>query len=330
MDVPDPAGRLARFAEAGVVLFVLVVPVAPLVNELTWPHPGPKWQMTVSTAVYLPLLLWLVWPAIHGRRASGDRWVLAGLIGLMAVSTVWIGWFWTQEYGSLALALLVVLPMRWAWPAVAAVAVGTIPVSWATGQPPDPSQVSYVLQAILGLAPYLLIRLVAAIRDLDAARAAVGADAIARERLRAEENLWRTVGADLAQIIALGERARAVGADRRTVDMQLRSMVETARSSLAGVRRLVAEYRRASVPEEIDAAAALLRAAGIQTIVHAPSTVLTASREEQLRAALRRAVREVLGAPDVRFCEITLVRRDGGVLIEVRADGAPLATAEVS
>jgi two-component system, NarL family, sensor histidine kinase DesK len=282
----DSPRRLAWFGEAGVVLFVLAVPVTAAVNTLTWPGPGPVVAVTVSTALYLPLLLWLAWAAMRGQRSAASGWVLAALVVLMVVSTVWVGEQWTLNYGSLGLAVLLVLPGRWSWLAFAAIVAATLPASWVTGGPPDPSQVALVLQASLGLAPFLLIRLVDAVRDLDAARAAAANAAVARERLQAEENLWRSVGAELAGILALGERAGAPGLGDRVVEQHLHSIVDASRTSLAGARRLVAEYRRGSLRGEIDTATALLRAAGIQTIVTAPSTVLCGSPDQHLRVTL--------------------------------------------
>ncbi|MGH3679697.1 MAG: hypothetical protein ACRDT2_05470 [Natronosporangium sp.] len=322
MEVSNTRPRLVRFAEAGVVMFILAVPVSTAADYLTWPGPGPRLAATVATVAYLPLLLWLTWPAVRGRRAAGAGWVFAALAGTMVVSTAWVGDLWITNYGSLGLAALLVLPGRWAWPAFAAIMAAVLPASWATGTPLAPSQVSFVLQASLALAPFILIRLVTTIRELEGARAGLAADAVVRERQRFESDLWHQVGARLTDIVALGERAAAPGAGEHRVARHLRSVVDTSRTSLAGARRLVAEYRRGSLDGELDAAASLLRAVGIQATILAPSSVRSRTDDEHLRAALRRAVAELLRTPEARPRVAVLTERDGGVGFEVSAGGA--------
>lgn len=331
MTGPDTRRPMVRLAQAGVVVFVLAVPVTNMVNTLTWPGPAVVSPVVVvaCTVLQLSLVLWLVWPAVHGRRPAGVRWVLVGLAVLLVGGTVWAGADWVLAYGSFGLAALLVLRAPWSWLVFGAIVASTAPALWALGFPPDPAQVAFVLQATLGLAPFVLIELVGAVRRLDAARAALASDAVMQERLRIDDDLRRTVRPELAVIAATAEQASAPGLDVLAVERRLREIVGASRGSLAAARRLIGEYRRGSLRGELDTAVGLLRAAGIQTWVEDPTDVVSGSSDHELRSTVRQATAELLRAPDVQHCVIRVIRRGDRLVLEVSADARHLTRAEV-
>ena len=106
---------------------------------------------------------------------------------------------------------------------------------------------------------FVLVWLVAAARQLQAARLALTDEAVFRERLRIEGELRATVTDGLARIAAQGERAieqasRAPAAARD----RLQVLVEGSRRALAEARRISRRYQRRSLRTELDMAVALL------------------------------------------------------------------------
>jgi two-component system, NarL family, sensor histidine kinase DesK len=116
------------------------------------------------------------------------------------------------------------------------------------------------------------------------------------------------------------------------------SRVQGARLTLAEARRLASGYQRASLRAELDAAATLLTATGIQTRVVLPDGGLGAAGidarvdldlpgvppavEAVLAWAVREGVTNVLRHSQASACQITAGRRDGQVWLEVGNDGA--------
>lgn len=94
---------------------------------------------------------------------------------------------------------------------------------------------------------------------------------------------------------------------------------------------MVARYQQVPLRAELDTAAGLLRAAGIQTRLLLPPGGLPETIEAAPRAALRAAVARLLRDDAARHCWIVIARRDGRVWLELRADGSgPELTTEVA
>jgi two-component system, NarL family, sensor histidine kinase DesK len=161
--------------------------------------------------------------------------------------------------------------------------------------------------------------------------AGAGEQAIARERLRIDDELRRTLGVALHAIVARGEWAIALAArNPAMVEDELRALVEGSRQGLAEARRTIRGYQQLSLRAELDSAAALLAAAGIHTRLVLPSGELPESVDAAPRAALQAAVARLLHSGAVRHCSIMVTRQDGRVQLELRADGSGQASTQVA
>ena len=181
-----------------------------------------------------------------------------------------------------------------------------------------------------GASVFVLVWLTGATRRLQEARLVLAEQAIARERLRIDGELRRTVGAALDAIVARGEWAIALAArDPAMVECELRLLAERSRGALAEARRTIRGYQQLSLRAELDGAVALLAAAGIQARLVLPGGDLPESVDPAPRAALRAAVARLLHDGAARDCSIVVTRRDGRVQLELRADGAEPAMTPV-
>lgn len=329
MDESSQLSRAVRLAEAGVVAYLVMGPVRALGRGLLFPDPGPVVPVLVATALYLPLLIMLLWPAVHGGRPAGAGWVLLGIAVIVVGTTaVGVGPQTGEMYGALGLAALLVLRVPWAWVCFLLAVFAPVPVTAVYGATfgfPR-SDLSIVLFGFLSLAPYVLVRLVAAVRERDEARAALAAAAVVQERARIEIELGRTVGVELAAIVDRGERAGAPEQDDDAVEAQLRDLVATSRHALGRARRMISGYQRISLRSELDTAASLLRAAGVQTRVDAPIALAAGDDTDVERAALRAAVARLLQSGEAGSCVITLTSRPGEIDLEVTPGGARRTT----
>ncbi len=118
--------------------------------------------------------------------------------------------------------------------------------------------------------------------------------------------------------------------DAATLDDELRALVEGSRRALAQARRTIRGYQQLSLRAELDSAAALLTAAGIQTRLELPRGELPETVDARPRAALRAAVARLLGDDATRHCSIVVTRQDGRVRLELRADGTGPAMTQVA
>jgi hypothetical protein len=159
-----------------------------------------------------------------------------------------VGTGWLITFPMLAVSVLVVVRPRWSFLAVAALVAAPAPVTIAAGAA---EWAAYYTASVIwqGASLFVLVRLVGAARRLHAARLALAAEAVARERLRMDAELRRTLGTALAAILASGERAgRLAGTDPAAAREALGSLVDGARAALAQARRMVSRYQEAVEP----------------------------------------------------------------------------------
>jgi two-component system sensor histidine kinase DesK len=241
-----------------------------------------------------------------------------------------IGTSWLTTLHSLAVSALIVLRPPWSLAAVAVLVAAPWPLAAAFG---DPGWGGFYTISVLwrGAALFVLVWLVGATRRLQDARLELAEQAIARERLRIDEELRRTLGAALEAIAVRGERAAALAArDAPTLQDELQALVEGSRRALAEARRMVGGYQRHSLRAELDTAATLLAAAGVETRLLLPDGELPETVDAAPRAALRTALARLLRDDATRRCSIVVLRRDGRVELELRADGNLRGTTQMA
>jgi hypothetical protein len=113
-----------------------------------------------------------------------------------------------------------------------------------------------------------------------------------------------------------------LGGSARTLAEELSGLADDSRSTLAEARRRVRGYRQPSLRAELETAATLLSAAGVDTRLELPRLGVPETIPQRSRDALRAAVTRLLRADGVGACTIAVTVVNGQVLLEVRADDA--------
>jgi two-component system sensor histidine kinase DesK len=322
------SSRFVRLATAGAVACSIVLPVLELARIATgWtPSPGHAPLAVAATAGYLPLHVRHVWHAARGSRPAGAGWTLAAMAVVILGALPVIGTSWLTSLHSLAVSVLIVVRPPWSLLTVAALVAAPTPLAVAFG---DPQWAAFYTISVVwrGAAVFVLVWLVGATRRLEHARLVLAEEALARERLRIDGELRRTLGAALEAIVARGRRASELaGRDAARVEEELRALVDGSRRALAQARLTIRGYQQLSLRAELDSAVALLTAAGIQTRVELPHGELPETVDAAPRAALRAAVARLLRDDATRHCSIVVGQRDGRVQLELRSNGTGPAT----
>lgn len=221
----------------------------------------------VATAAYLPLHLRHVYHGLQGRRPRGAVATLAVMAAVMFWAWWLIGSQWVFMFASLAVSALCALPTRFALP-VAALIVSwpLLYYDWSPGVADGVYSGPYLTLSLLFRATSLfaVVWLVAASRRLSGVRAALSAAAVREARAALQEDLRKTLGAQLTHIAALSARAELLAGQREPgTAAVLAELVSSSRSALTDVTRLVDAYQRVAARPELQAAAALLSGAGI-------------------------------------------------------------------
>jgi hypothetical protein len=324
LDERERPGRLARLATPAALIYGTVFPLMQVVMAFEWPEGGPsegRWALA-ATACYLPLHLRHLYWASRGQRPPAGRWTLLAMFAVVAAATPLAGPHWLQAYADVAVGAIIVLPWRWSVLAVAALAAAQAPLAWAVDNP-VPAPASYYVFILLRRtsALYVPIWLLGAIRQLDGARRALAEEAVVAERMRIDGELRATVGTALRTIAARGTHVTTLldtGADRRDLAREVRELADGSRRALADARHLLNGYQQTSLAAEVETAARLLTAAGVETRVELPPGGVPATAPEPLvRAALRTATARVLHDERARTCVIHVSRRDGQTDVEV-------------
>jgi two-component system, NarL family, sensor histidine kinase DesK len=322
---------LIRLAAAGAVACSVVLPLLELARIATgWvPGPGHALPALVATACYLPLYVRHVWHAARGTRPAGAGWTLLAMAVVIIGALPVIGTSWLVSLHALAVSALIILRPPWSLLVVAGLLAAPAPLAIAFG---DPQWAAFAAISVVwrGAAVFVLVWLTGATRRLQEARLELAEQAIARERLRIDGELRRTVGAALQAIVGEGERASVQAArNPAMVEDELRALVEGSRRALTQARRMIRGYQLRSLRAELDNVVALLAAAGIQTRLVLPGGDLPESVDAAPRAALQAAVARLLRDGVTRDCSIMVTRQDERVWLELRADGTDPATTPV-
>jgi two-component system, NarL family, response regulator DesR len=114
---------------------------------------------------------------------------------------------------------------------------------------------------------------------------------------------------------------RLADADPQAAPKEVQEIEAVARQSLVEVREAVTGYRSRGLAEELDQARPALAAAGIDPVVRVSAGPLGAGVESVMGWAVREGVTNVLRHSGARRCEINVLRRGDGVVVEVRDDG---------
>lgn len=263
-------GRADWLAHAGraVLTFSVLVPIVELWRIAVLGRGNDLAIAVLATAAYLPLHLRHVYHGLQGRRPGGAVATLTLMAVLMIAAWWLIGQQWVFMFASLAVSALCALPTRFAMPAASVIVLWPLFYDWS---PPIADGIysgPYLTLSLLFRATSLfaVIWLVAASRRLAGVRAALSAAAVRAEQAALQEDLQATLGHPLGQVADLSARADALARRRDpTTPAVVAELVTASRTALTDVTRLVDAYQRVVARSELEAAAALLNGAGIDT-----------------------------------------------------------------
>jgi signal transduction histidine kinase len=313
--------RVLRLAPVGAAACSAVLPVVQVMLAFGYVGNDTRtglWSLA-ATAAYLPLHLRHVWYAAHARRPPAGVWTFAVMAVVILGATPLAGNMWPRSYTALVVSALLVLPVPWSYTVYVTVAAAAAPVAYALGLPG--TSAPWLLFSVLAgsAALLLLVWLPAALTRLQAARELLAQQAVAQERRRLDEDLRRSLGRALESIAARGERTgrKLAGAVPEEVADELAALADDSRRTLADARQRIRGYRRPSLRAELETAATLLAAAGIETHLELPLGGVPDAIAPRFRDALRTTVTRLLRADAVPSCTITVTSKDGRLRLEL-------------
>jgi two-component system sensor histidine kinase DesK len=281
-------------------------------------------------AVFLWLMLRYPFPAVE--LAPQELWIRIGLLLVLAALALYV----ELMYGSgvpyrfmyVVIAGAVTLPTRHAAWMIFAVTVFTgavyvIRLGWDAAVTSWGDLVPFLL---IGIGMVAVSRLVATVRELQAARREIAqlaaAEAVAEERLRFARDLHDLLGHSLSSITLKSELAgRLLPAAPEKAAAEVRDIEGVARRALREVRDAVAGYRQPTLERELDNAREMLRAAGIDCRIENRAEVLPNGTGTVLAWAVREGVTNVIRHSRAKRCAIRLTRSSEEVRVEVSDDG---------
>jgi two-component system sensor histidine kinase DesK len=324
---------LLRLSTTGVVAYCLVFPVVQVgVVAADEDGIGPALWALTATAAYTPLFARHVHYYLRGARPPAAGWTLAAMTVVITGALPFAGAYWLPAFFVLAVTALIVLPWRWSLPSVAGLAVAQVPLALALSSDIASAPAYFTLTLLWRTsAVFFPLWLVGAVRQLETARRELAEDAVLRTRLRIDSALRNTVGTALASIVARGQRsATLLERDPGSALPELAALVETSRGALADTRRLLSGFHRPSLWAELETAAGLLAAAGVETRLALPSGEPPGVISAEFRAELRSITARLLRDDAARTCVIAVTSGDGQVRLRIDLNDRHLASMVVS
>lgn len=269
----------------------------------------------------------------RGRRPAGGAWTLLAL-ALLVYAPLWLfSWPWAVMQWFVVASVAMVLRGALAAVLGAAPIVGTaLAAAWAAAAAEEVVGIGEVLVVItyqltilaMGAgALYASARLVHVLDELSAARTELAELAVGRERLRVARDLHDLLGQSLSAVSLKGDLAlRLLPTDTAAARAEIESLTGLARETLHDVRAVAHDEHGVSLPAEIEAATALLGAAGIATRVDVGLPGLARPAEQALAWAVREGATNALRHSEATSWSLTGSRRAGRVTLEMVNDGA--------
>ncbi|KAB2340585.1 sensor histidine kinase [Actinomadura rudentiformis] len=305
VEVHRQSSRFIQVATAGAVAYSVLLPLLNLHRVATHPSfPGHTEEAAVVTACYLPLQVWIVRSKARGDRTPGQAWGLVVVAALIFGAMPFIGVGWLGALCPLAGLVLIVIRAPWSFLTYAALAAVPAPAAIYAFDQPEWAVYFTLAVLVYGTSLSVPIFLIGAVRQLENARRSLADEAVVRERLRIDGQLRQSVGPALEGLVAKGQRR------------ELATLVEDSRRTLAEVRRMVTRYQEVTLRAELETAATLLSAAGIETNLILPEG-LDGEVPDALRAELRCGLSQLLENQNARHCVIKVIDRDGTLTAEV-------------
>ncbi|WP_406202772.1 histidine kinase [Kitasatospora sp. NBC_01560] len=277
----------------------LAYPVGDLLqhNHGTAATVGGWIALAVFVTAYVGLVVLRSRPGAPARVAQA---VVAMMAIVAVVTTFGLGTSWLTLFTYASVAVAIIAPARYALAGVGAMAGLTVVVGLLSGSDAGAIPTIALTAFLSGAAMTGLQRLVATMRELREARAAVAHLAASEERLRLARDLHDLLGHSLSLITLKSELAgRFMDAGKEeAARAQVADIENVARQSLIDVREAVTGFRRPTLPVELAAARTALAAAQVR-LEAAPELVdawpgLATEEAGALAWALREAVTNIV------------------------------------
>ena len=290
---------------------------------------GPVVLAVAAGLALLALQLRHSLATMHSQRPRAGGWTLVGLAVLVYLPMRWFGWNWVMAEALLIASAFMVLQARPAIAVAIAVVLGTgvalARTNVAEGLPVGAVafQVLYGSFALVAAATTLYgsARLLRMLDELHATRAELAELAVGRERLQLARNLHDLLGQRLSAISLKGDLAlRLLGRDPPAARAEIQSLTVVARDALRDMQAVTRDQHRVALATELEGAATLLAAAGVQPHLDLDLPELPPADEEVLAWAVKEGVTNVLRHSQASTCSIRAGCRDGGVWLEIVND----------
>ncbi|MFI6736281.1 sensor histidine kinase [Nonomuraea sp. NPDC050451] len=145
--------------------------------------------------------------------------------------------------------------------------------------------------------------------------------AATEERLRIARDLHDLLGHSLSLIVLKSELAGRLSEDSPQVNREIADIETVARKALTEVREAVTGYRQRSLPEELDNARTVLRAAGVAAEVRVSGTPLPELLDGLFGWSVREGVTNVVRHARATRCEIKVTFDGGHATLEIMDNG---------
>lgn len=316
--------------------------VAPVVFTVTglslWQ--GPPVPAILCALAAGALQLRHSFAAARGERPAGWVWTYLLLLGFVYGPMIFFGWNWASMQAFVIVSTAMLLR---GWPRIAVIGVPVIgtPIAAALtvalyDHGPTSGIVVIVFYWLLNLglaaaALYGAIRTVGVVDDLYDARTELAEAAIGRERVRVSRDLHDLLGQSLSAVSLKGDLAiKLLPHDTEGARAELESLTELARTALRDVRAVARDEHAVSLRAEIDAAGALLSAAGIEARIDVDLPELAGPVQDVLAWAVREGTTNLLRHSEANTASITVARGAGVVRMEIVNDGVRAPAGEGS
>ncbi|HMG42589.1 MAG TPA: histidine kinase [Acidimicrobiales bacterium] len=272
--------------------------------------------------------------AARGERPPVWAATLLAVALLAYVPSWWFSWDWADTQWFVLASAAMLLRGRLAVAVVAGVVLGNLVLFarsfWVAGASEGETvfwTLYWLAIVVMGaVALYGSARLVRVVEELYAARLELAEMAVGRERLRVSRDLHDLLGQSLSAVSLKGDLAlRLLPSDTEAARAEIVGLTEVARDALRGVRAVTHDRHEVSLRREIDAATALLAAAGVDTRIRLdlpePEPGPDAAVGDVLGWAVREGTTNLLRHSEAQACWLSAERRDGVVRLEIVNDG---------
>ncbi|WP_316526475.1 sensor histidine kinase [Kitasatospora brasiliensis] len=241
-------------------------------------------------------VLLVIFRSQAGMRPRACLTIVVTMVGLAIAASAVLGGAFLTLFIYASVCVAIITPLKYGLHALVAMAALTATVGWGIGAGTD-NIATIALSAFLsGVAMTGLQRLVATMKELREARAAVAHLAASEERLRLARDLHDLLGHSLSLITLKSELAgRFMDAGKdEAARAQVADIEQVARQSLTDVREAVTGFRRPTLPVELAAARTALGAAQVRLEASPELVDRWPSLAEEESGALAWALREAV------------------------------------